>query len=234
MKKYLERGYAVDCDRIVKAKKIELVLLDYFESKEKRLCGKNILDMGCGSGHIAAYFSECNSVLAIDVADQVSPDIREKINFVKIENDLSSFSGGEFDIVILNHVLAHLNQKLVFLNEINRVLKKKGVCYLANPNCFFPVEPYYIIPLLHYLPQKLFLRLAKYFGKNQEDVYLLSHLAVKKIAAMANFTVSDYTIDVINKPEKYSSEYKMPFGIKLPEMASIISPTNIYILKKSG
>jgi 2-polyprenyl-3-methyl-5-hydroxy-6-metoxy-1,4-benzoquinol methylase len=57
MKKYLERGYAIDCGRLVKALKIELVLLDDLKSKEGRLSGKNIVDVGCGSGQIASYFS---------------------------------------------------------------------------------------------------------------------------------------------------------------------------------
>lgn len=234
MRKYLERGYAVDCGRLVKARKIELILLDYLKSKEDRLSGKNIIDVGCGSGHIAAYFSECNRVLALDVVDQVSPDIRAKINFIKIENDLSSFPRGAFDIVILNHVLAHIKNKLKLMMEINRLLKNNGICYVANPNRYYPVEPYYKIPFLHYLPQKLFLKLAKYFGKNKEDVYLISHLSLKKIARIAKFNISDYTVNVINESERYSSEYKIPFGIKLPDIASIVSPTNIYILRKSG
>ena len=234
MKKYLERGYAVDCGRLLKARKIELVLLDDLKSKKDRLSGKNIIDVGCGSGHIAAYFSECNRVLAVDVVDQVSLDIREKINFIKTENDLSLFSSGEFDIVILNHVLAHIKNKLKLLLEVNRLLKNEGICYVANPNRYYPVEPYYKIPFLHYLPQKLFLNLAGYLGKNQEDVYLISHLSLKKLAKVAKFTISDYTVNVINDSERYSSEYKIPFGIKLPGAASIISPTNIYILRKSG
>jgi len=234
MKKYLERGYAVDCGRLVKARKIELVLLDNLKSKEDRLAGKNIVDVGCGSGHITAYFSECNRVLAVDVVDQVSPDIKENINFIKIENDLSSLPGGEFDIVILNHVLAHIKNKLKLLLEVNRLLKNNGICYVANPNRYYPVEPYYKIPFLHYLPQKLFLKLAGYFGKNQEDVYLISHLSLKKLARIAKFTISDYTIRIINESGRYSSEYEIPFGIKLPGAASIISPTNIYILRKSG
>jgi 2-polyprenyl-3-methyl-5-hydroxy-6-metoxy-1,4-benzoquinol methylase len=234
MKKYLKRGYAVDCGRLLKARKIELVLLDDLKSKKDRLSGKNIIDVGCGSGHIAAYFSECNRVLAVDVVDQVSLDIREKINFIKTENDLSLFSSGEFDIVILNHVLAHIKNKLKLLLEVNRLLKNEGICYVANPNRYYPVEPYYKIPFLHYLPQKLFLNLAGYLGKNQEDVYLISHLSLKKLAKVAKFTISDYTVNVINDSERYSSEYKIPFGIKLPGAASIISPTNIYILRKSG
>ncbi len=234
MNKYLERGYAVDRGRLVKARKIEVVLLDYLKSKEDRLSGKNIIDVGCGSGHIAAYFSECNRVLALDVVDQVSPDIREKIKFIKIKNDLSSFSTGEFDIVILNHVLAHVKNKLKLLIEINRLLKNNGICYVANPNRYYHIEPYYKIPFLHYLPQKLFLKLAQYLGKNQEDVYLISHLSLKKIARIAKFIISDYTINIINESGRYLSEYEIPFGIKLPEIASVISPTNIYILRKSG
>ncbi|KFZ45103.1 hypothetical protein DS62_07950, partial [Smithella sp. SC_K08D17] len=156
MKKYLKRGYAVDCGRLVKARKIELVLLDYLKSKEDRLSGKNIIDVGCGSGHIAAYFSERNSVWAVDVVDQVSPDIRQKIKFIKIKEDSLPFPDGEFDIAILNHVLAHTEDKLSLLMEVNRLLKKDGICYVANPNKYYPVEPYYKIPFLHYLPQKLF------------------------------------------------------------------------------
>ncbi|MFZ3104255.1 MAG: hypothetical protein WA096_06080, partial [Smithella sp.] len=118
--------------------------------------------------------------------------------------------------------------------EVNRLLKKDGICYVANPNKYYPVEPYYKIPFLHYLPQKLFLKLAGYLGRNKEDVYLLSHPSLKKLANVAKFRVTDCTVNVINESEKYSSEYKIPFGIKLPEIVSIISPTNIYILKKSG
>ncbi|HBI47830.1 MAG TPA: hypothetical protein DDX93_03825 [Smithella sp.] len=234
MKKYLERGYAVDYDRLIKAKKIELVLLEELKSKEDSFSGKKIIDVGCGSGHIAAYFSECNRVLALDVVDQVSPEIREKINFIKIDKDLSPFPSSEFDIAILNHILAHTKDKLKLLMEVNRLLKNNGICYIANPNRYYPIEPYYKIPFLHYLPQKLFLKLAKYFGKNQEDVYLISHLSLKKIARIAKFNISDYTVNVINESERYSSEYKIPFGIKLPGIASIVSPTNIYILRKSG
>jgi len=119
------------------------------------------------------------------------------------------------------------------LIRINSVLKKNGICYIANPNRYFPIEPYYKIPLLHYLPEKLFLGLARYLGKNQEDIYLISHLAVKKIATIAKFTLIDYTINIINNPRINMDEYKIPFGIRLPGIASVISPTNIYILKKS-
>ncbi|KQC10670.1 MAG: hypothetical protein APR62_11705 [Smithella sp. SDB] len=234
MNKYLVRGYAVDYGRLIKAKKIELVLLKYLKTKKNRLSDKKIIDIGCGSGHIAAYFSECNSVWAVDVADQVSPEVRQKINFIKIEKDLSQFFDGGFDIAILNHVLAHTEDKLKLLMEVNRLLKNNGICYVANPNKYYPIEPYYRIPFLHYLPQRLFLKLAKYLGRNKENVYLISHPSLKKLAGVAKFSVTDCTVNVINESEKFSSEYRIPFGIKLPEVVSIISPTNIYILKKSG
>ena len=234
MKKYLLRGFAVEEARLAKAKKIESILLDYLKIGEKRLSGKKIIDIGCGSGQIAAYFSEHNDIHATDVVNQLSPEINGKIKFGKVENDILHFADGVYDIAILNHVIAHTMNKSQLLYEVHRILKKGGLCYIANPNRFFPTEPYYKIPFLHYLPQKLFLKLAKYLGKNQEDVYLISHLSLKKLARIAKFTISDYTVNVINESERYSSEYKIPFGIKLPGIASIISPTNIYILRKSG
>lgn len=234
MKTYLKRGYAVDYGRLTKARKIELILLDNLKSKKDRLSGNTIVDFGCGSGHIAAYFSEYNTVSALDVVDQVSPDIREKVNFIKTENNSLSVRNGEVDIVILNHVLAHIKDKLRLLIEISRVLKNGGICYVANPNRYFPVEPYYGVPFLQYLPRKMFLSLARYLGKNREDVYLISQVSLKRLAGIANFSIRDYTVDVINEPKRYSSEKKIPFGIKLPKIASIVSPTNLYVLRKVG
>jgi ubiquinone/menaquinone biosynthesis C-methylase UbiE len=232
MKKYLARGFAVDEGRCIKAKKIEAVLLDFLCNGHDSLSGKTIADIGCGSGHIAAYFSAGNQVWAADVIDQVTDTVRDNIHFLKIEHDTLPFSEEKFDIAILNHVIAHTMNKSKLLSETYRILKRGGLCYIANPNWFYPVEPYYHVPLLHYLPEYVFLKLSKYLGKNIENVYLISCLSLKKIAERAGFKVYDFTVRVINDPGKYFSEFRAPLGVRLPETASVISPTNIFILKK--
>ena len=57
--------FAVSDNREIKAKKIEAVLCDFLG--EKTIKDKIILDLGCGSGHIAEYFAQNNEVIAADV-----------------------------------------------------------------------------------------------------------------------------------------------------------------------
>lgn len=232
MKKYLKCGYAIDEGRLAKARKIETILLDFLESSKQQLSGMKIIDIGCGSGQMAAYFSDLNQVSATDIVDQLSPDIRHKIKFKKLKDDNIPYPDAEFDIVILNHVIAHSKNKLNLLTETARILKKGGICYIANPNRFYPTEPCYGIPLLHYLPDFLFLKITRWLCKNKEEVFFISCSGLKRLSKDAGFTVIDYTVKIINNPEKYLSEYKLPLQINLPEFASILSPTNIFILRK--
>ena len=225
-------GYAVDEARLPKARKIESVLLDSLKSKEKYLSDRHIVDIGCGTGHISVYFSKRNRLSATDVVDQLSVDTRGKVAFVKSAAEKLPFPDQMFDIAILNHVIAHTRSQIQLLAEIFRILKTDGRCYAANPNRFYPIEPFYRIPLLHYLPNSMFLHIAGYLRKDIEDVYLLSYISLKRLCKRAGFEVDDYTARVINEPDKYFSEFKLPFSIKVPELATIISPTNIFILRK--
>jgi ubiquinone/menaquinone biosynthesis C-methylase UbiE len=225
-------GFAVNNGRLSKARKIEAVLLDSLKSEEKYLRDRQIVDIGCGTGHISAYFSELNNFWATDVVDQISVDTRQKVRFVKSTEESIPFSDQAFEIAILNHVIAHTRYSTQLLKEIFRILKVGGRCYLANPNRLYPFEPFYRLPLLHYLPNGMFFKIAGYLRQNIEKVYLLSWLSLKRLCERTGFDVDDYTVRVINDPQRYFSEFKLPFSIKVPEIATIISPTNIFILRK--
>lgn len=225
-------GFAVNNGRLSKARKIESVLLDSLKSEEKYLADRQIVDIGCGTGHISAYFSERNNLSATDVVDQMSVDMRQKVRFVKSTEESIPFSDQAFEIAILNHVIAHTRSNTQLLKEIFRILKVGGRCYIANPNRLYPFEPFYHLPLLHYLPDGMFFKIAGYLRRNIEAVYLLSCLSLKRLCKRTGFEVDDYTVRVINDPHRYFSEFKLPFSIKVPEIATIISPTNIFILRK--
>jgi predicted SAM-dependent methyltransferase len=72
--------------------------------------------------------------------------------------DLSQFNDKSFDIVHSNSVIEHLynfeNQKKM-ASEIIRIGQKHIV---QTPNKYFFLEPHYLLPFFHYLPDKL-----KYF-----------------------------------------------------------------------
>ena len=150
--------FAVSDNRQQKADKIEAVLRDYLGEDIK---GRRILDLGCGSGHIAEYFSHTNEVIAADVVEQMTIGRKDSLQFIKLDSASLPFEDSCFDIVIFNHVIFCLPDQYGQLKEIYRILKKEGLCYLASANRYFPIEGFTKLPLIHYLPNRLFRSLYK-------------------------------------------------------------------------
>lgn len=224
------KGFAVSEGRILKAKKIEAVLENYFNNDIKNLF---ILDIGAGDGTICDYFSHKNEVYCVDIQDQ---RINKKSKFIKVESVKLPFGDDFFDIVISNHVIEHIENQELHIHEIFRVLKKNGVCYLATPNSNFPIEPHYKIPLIHYLPKHIFIRVLKSIGKYNEELYLINSNKLIKIVNKY-FDSIEYTHLIIENPEKYFINNRL-YIKKLPKtvlkILNSISPTRIYILIKKS
>ena len=102
-------------------------------------------------------------------------------NFSKKEiNNLKS------DLVISSAVIEHVGN---FNNQINKVrnmikLSKKYII-ITTPNRFFPVEVHTKLPLIHWLPKKIFRKILlflhmDYFAK-EKNLNLLSIIELKRI-----------------------------------------------------
>lgn len=223
-------GFSVNTNRQAKASKIEAVLCDYLH--QEKIINKKILDIGCGSGAIAQYFSICNDVYAVDVEIKVTIDIIDQINFDVVKTESLPFGDNSFDIVLSNHVIEHLAHQDLHLSEIKRVLKKNGVCYFATPNKNYFIEPHYKIPLIHYLPRKYFNSLLKLLNLYEEDLNLLTYKQMLSITKNNNFMICDYTCDVLKMPYKYCLEIKWTAMIprKILLMLRSVVPTNIFVI----
>lgn len=72
------------------------------------------------------------------------------------------FADQSFDVVYSNSVIEHLgnlqNQKMM-ANEIDRVGKQY---YVQTPNKYFPIEPHYLAPFIHWLPKTIQPVLVRY------------------------------------------------------------------------
>lgn len=222
------RGFATKKNRIIKAKKIEAILKNYLKKEIRNL---KILDIGSGSGIISNYFSRNNDVFCVDVEDQRLDKSRS--TFKKVSSEKLPFDDNFFDVVISNLVIEHIKNQELHLKEIRRILKNGGVCYLAAPNRLFPIEPHHKTPIIHWLPNKYFLKLLKFFGKYKEDIFLPSYFElVEKIKKCFNH--QEYTHLVLKNPRKYFLK-KIPFERalqKFPAKLNFLAPTNIFILKK--
>lgn len=141
--------------RVLKGKKIaNLLRLD------KRRQPIRILDIGAGSGGIAAYFANYSGlnceVTSVDVIDQ--RQVKEGYRFILVDGVKLPFSDGEYDVVISNHAIEHVGERsdqLVHLTEMRRVMKEDGIGYLAVPNRWSIIEPHYRLAFLSWLPHGL-------------------------------------------------------------------------------
>lgn len=99
--------------------------------------GGHILDVGCGVGNMLKQIKDSQQFKGSGI--EISHDAAErarKDGFDVFEGNLleAKLKEESFDGVILLYVLEHVNNPLEVLNEINRILKKKGFLFLAVPN----------------------------------------------------------------------------------------------------
>jgi len=201
-----------------KASTIIGILKNYKDIKKSK-----ILDIGTGSGVIAHEIGKISkNVFAVDVGDERI--IKSNYAFKKINNEKLPFKNREFDIVISNHVMAHVKSNELHLKEIKRVLKDDGIVYLSMLNRLWPMEPNFNLPFLSWLPQKLadlYVRLARE-GKQYNVKPLTYQNFIKKVKKY--FFYEDIKIKIIKK------KTQMPHQIYI--LLKILSPVWILILRK--
>jgi len=223
------KKYMTSRNRLVKAKKIEAVLCDFLSVRA--LENRKILDYGCGSGHIACYFSARNDVTAADVVDNRDLDQRDGMRFVFIESERLPFEDASFDIVVLNHVIVYIPERERLMREMRRILRDGGVCYFALPNRNFPRETHSKLPFINYLPGPIFFSVFKRVMRSDQPLYLLSYPDMLRLINAAGFKSREYTVDIIRNPKKYFGPL-LPFHKYFPACLRYVSPTNVFVLVK--
>ena len=121
---YLSPGGPAEVDRV----------LDRFEIK-----GKDVLDIGCGSGgitlHIARRFEPC-AIAGFDVEKPVIAEatrrareagLSGRVHFVQAPPGRLPFAGESFDLVFSKDAMVHIPDKDAIFADIFRVLRPGGV-----------------------------------------------------------------------------------------------------------
>jgi len=225
---WLESGFASTADRERKARKIEAVVADFMG--QGAIAQWHILDIGCGSGHIAAYFAPRNRVTACDVVDQVTTPDRACFELVIAETAQLPFADRSFDLILSNHVIAYLRDPQRHVREIARLLKPGGVAYVATPNRYFPFEPHTKTPLVHWLPGPLYRWVMRWLTGRSDAYHVPGYWELRAWFEAAALQSQDYTMRIINAPERFY----MPASrcVRLPEACKVLSPTCIFMLSR--
>jgi len=103
---------------------------------KNRTSGKDLLDVGCGTGH----FAQAIKAAGFDVTGiEPDPDARQ---FAIEKNQVNALDKKEFyvlnkqyDAITLWHVLEHLSELNKDIGYIGKWLKPDGTLFIAVPNC---------------------------------------------------------------------------------------------------
>ena len=111
------------------------------------LAGKNVLDLGCGSGVLSIVLARNNAdVTAVDLTENAIKMTREnsnlqkeKIKIVRADAEYLSFANDTFDYVISWGVIHHSENTEKAICEVARILKPngKGLIMVYHKSSFF-------------------------------------------------------------------------------------------------
>jgi len=112
---------------------LELTQLCWGES----LKGKTMLDIGCGTGEFLVTGSNFGmTVIGTDVDTSISKFIHDKYGFRVITEPFgpTTFPKESFDVIVLSHVIEHLQKPADLLGAIHTTLKPQGLFVMCTPN----------------------------------------------------------------------------------------------------
>jgi glycosyltransferase involved in cell wall biosynthesis/ubiquinone/menaquinone biosynthesis C-methylase UbiE len=223
--------------RTKKAKQIVDVLKSHLGSLSGLIC----LDVGCSTGvisnYLAKYFKE---VKAVDIDEDAISYAGKKydhknIKFFKMPGEKLDFKDNSFDVVIANQIYEFVKDPQSTFSEINRVLKKGGICFMGARNKLAVIEAQYNLPFLSWLPIRFADIVVRITGKGNKFIgRYKTYSELKKL--VSKFKIHDYTIKILRSPEKYGYEeikrYAVVAKIIPLEYLLPILPNYIWILEK--
>lgn len=106
---------------------------------------RNVLDIGCGSGHGLSYLREQMpniAIFGVEASPYCQRILTEEVGAVLLGEDLEgqwlSENRGKFDLIIMRHVVEHLLNPVEELKKIRMLLAPGGAIYIAVPDMMHP------------------------------------------------------------------------------------------------
>jgi ubiquinone/menaquinone biosynthesis C-methylase UbiE len=208
--------------------------------------GTAMLDIGTGSGYIAAFFSRMgfgeSGTFAIDVED--GRRVHSGYQFILASAIKLPFPDQRFDFIISNHVIEHVGHRehqRAHLAEVTRCLRDGGRFYIAVPNRWGLWEPHYRLLFLSWLPRWLANRYARlsYMRPAPYDCYPLSRRELVGLLRQQGLDFEEVTLQAIRLVGDIEETRYLPGLIfSLPvwfwRLHRSIVPTLIFVCRKQS
>jgi len=110
------------------------------------MAGRNVLDVGCGTGYGSAILAEsARSVLGVDISREAvgfaQKNYRQtNLRFLVSDCSRLSVKPESVEGVVCFEVIEHLFDQEAFLREVRVVLKENGLLVISTPNRIFYTE----------------------------------------------------------------------------------------------
>jgi ubiquinone/menaquinone biosynthesis C-methylase UbiE len=163
---------------------------------------ENTLELGCGIGYYSAFLSTISiNVIATDLEQEDglthSPGLDKtriflkKLEVVNVHVEHASaeklpYPDNSFDLVFSSHVLEHVPNRNIAIEEINRVLKPKGINVCIVPT---RMDRFYAFFLnFIYLTKRIFARIVPRAKKKQvHNLQLATNIIFEKSPYIKSF-----------------------------------------------
>jgi 2-polyprenyl-3-methyl-5-hydroxy-6-metoxy-1,4-benzoquinol methylase len=169
-----------------------------------------ILDIGSGEGGTSEVLSQDNIVSSFDI---------NKIRLIRQQDSFSNFNliygnssslpfkNNSLDLIILQDVLEHLDNRKNLINNLYKLLNDNGMIFLSTPNKFSAIniiaDPHWGVPLVSILKREsvrnYFLNYFRKSEVNRKDIAEL--LSLKNIYELFGdkFELQLFTIHSVNE-----------------------------------
>jgi len=171
----------------------------------------DVLEVGCGEGRgVELMMKQAKSFTAVDKIEPVIAELREKFPAGKFMSmnipPLSGLTDNTYDSIVSFQVIEHIEDDLLYLSEIHRVLKPGGVALFTTPNRKMSLSrnPWHV---REYLPQELKALGQKVF----REVEMKGITGNEKV--MTYYQQNKKSVDRIMRFDIFNLQYRLPAAI---------------------
>lgn len=157
-----------------------------------------LLDVGVNSdqtyshsNYIEAWYPHKDRITAVGIDDAgFLEKLYDGLRFIRADGRDLPFPDRSFDHVHSSAVLEHVgsrDRQAQFLRELWRVTRR--TLFVTTPNRFFPIEFHTVLPLIHWLPARVFRGLLRRIGHGffaeEDNLNLLAASDLRRVAVAA-------------------------------------------------